>query len=569
MGTPKVVVEVGCTAALHAASCSRVERASQGPRGRVVHDDGPGARGRCHTSDLTTGTLREGKSTIVGGATGHQEGPTLGVVQDGVDRAEGALHLRHQNYGVDSPCVLAERQGYVEDRSADHCTKGYYKATDGSTYEKAYRRGKSEAHFVRVECSAVTELDKSTFGTTERVDLVRESPGHPPADVMTSTCKNYGSSRLGPTVPEVRVWARRTGCRACQEGRVVYRRRRVSGRVVYVQYINYDDTDGTHFDCLPTSQEWGLLLVKSHTSRVQWVYSVGYDFDASVAKDSLEQAFGLYKYAGREVGLVRPDADPRLQPLGGRTQRVGLRYYMAPVGVKTPGAERPTRAERDTVGTLTHSLEYETPGHWTPHVVEEAGFLVAVRYSDRLKMSPRESFYKQRTSCREDLKVHFGQVTSCTDTQADSGPRTSRPQYGAAVGRDCETGDLYLEGPLDKRLDKVHLAQSTTPVDESTRAYYLNYDRTGGYRYSRRGGVPAVAALQYELYGTPVPSDTLLSTSAPERLRPETHPPSRVGGGSAQVLSSYERQALFDGEVLGALPARSLPERVKVQPLAV
>jgi len=59
---------------------------------------------------------------------------------------------------------------------------------------------------------------------------------------------------------------------------------------------------------------------------------------------------------------------------------MGLRYYMAPVGVKTSRAERSVRTEKEMIRTLIHSLEYEMPNHWIPYVVEEANFLITCHY---------------------------------------------------------------------------------------------------------------------------------------------------------------------------------------------
>lgn len=313
-------------------------------KGQIIHDDGSAVHGRCQTTDFIEGSLKRHSDITVSGATGVDYSPILGKIKDGKEELRGVIYLQHQDYGIDSHYQLIEVQKYKEDKSVGQNMKRYYKVVDGEKVEKLYMRKPEWTHFIRV--NAISTLDKGIQKIINKMAIIHENFGHPTADELIQMCDNYPVDMLGFTKFEAKVWKKHGECMACLDGKSTAQRKSSDGRLIYEKYASYGDMEGLHFDVFYINQEWAFLLVKSHKHKMTWVFNVGTSFTSESIKDSLDAVLGDYRQSGHEIGFVRSDADPKFQPLRPWVQRLGIRYYMAPKGIKTSRGERGIRTER-------------------------------------------------------------------------------------------------------------------------------------------------------------------------------------------------------------------------------
>jgi hypothetical protein len=456
---------------------------TQNLEGQIIHDDGSSSHGRCNRGEFISGTLKQYSNVIVSGVTGSQSNPYLGVVQDGSEKIRNVILLENQNYGIDSPYQLVDVQGYKEDKSCDHYMKRYYKVVDGVTIEKLYIRKPGWTHFIRV--NSMSTMDQQIQTIVNKMAIIHENMGHPSANVMVEMCEQYPVSMLGFTRFEALIWQKHGDCKACLEGKGTARRKDKQGRLINVQYSDYGNMEGLHFDCFQINNQWGFLLVKSHKTNMTWVFHVSIGYTTDIIKDCLETVIGDYRYTGNELGFLRSDADTKFFALRGWAQRLGLRYYMAPKKVKTSRAERGVRTEKDMTRTLLHHVKYPVPKHWIPYAVFDANQQLTIRYNKDLGMSPREKFYGEKFNYKKHCFIHFGQIISYPPVQTTSSIHQSRLNHGAVVGREIETGNLWVENLETKKLDKVTVYNQIIKVDKNIQMYFKNYDKVSGFKYHK------------------------------------------------------------------------------------
>ena len=243
--------------------------------------------------------------------------------------------------------------------------------------------------------------------------------------------------------------------------------------------------EGLHFDVFEINKEWAFLLVKSHKTKMSWVFHVSVKYTAEIIQDSLEIVFGDYRYTGNDIGFLRSDADPKFHALRGWAQKKGLRYYMAPKGIKTSRGERGIRSERNMIRTILHSVKFKVPRHWIPYAVFDANQQLTIRYNKELGMSPREKFFNERFNYKNECFIHFGQVISYPDVDSTSDLEHSRLNHGAVVGRELITGNLYVENFATKKVDKVPAYAEIIKVDRNIQIYFRNYNEVSGFKYNK------------------------------------------------------------------------------------
>jgi hypothetical protein len=451
--------------------------------GQIIHDDGSSNHGRCNIDDFVKGSLKSYTNVVVNGVTGSQTNPVIGVVDEGAERLRNVILLEHQNYGIDSPWQLMEVQGYREDKSVDQYMKRYYKTVDNKVIEKLYFREPHWTHFIRV--NAMSTIHHQVEKVVKKMTIIHENYGHPPATVMIQMCDKYDAGLLGFTKSEVLLWQKHTQCKACLEGTTTNRRKDVLGRLIYTQYGDFGDMDGLHFDVFHINRDWAFLLVKSHKTKMNWVFHVGINYTTEIIKESIETVFGDYRYTGNDVHFVRSDADPKFFGLRGWIQRKGLRYYMAPRGIKTSRGERGIRTEKNMIRTLLHNVKYTVPRRWIPYAVMDASNQLNIRYNHDLGMSPREKFFGETFNYQNQCFIHFGQIISYPDVTTSSDVDRSRLNHGAVVGRDLTTGNLFVENFQTKVVEKVAVYVEIIEVDENIKLYFRNYDKVSGFKYNK------------------------------------------------------------------------------------
>ena len=530
---------------------------AQDLEGQIIHDDGSSSHGRCNVEEFMQGSLKQYENVVIKGVTGSKTNPFLGVLRDGNETLKNVILLEHQNYGIDSPWQLIEIQGYKEDKTVDQYMKRYYKKVNGTVIEKLYFRKPHWTHFIRV--NALSTIDKQINVTVQKMALIHENLGHPTAEVMIQMCDKYEPDILGFNKAEVKVWRIHGGCRACLEGKSTARSKDKIGKLVYAQYAQYGNMEGLHFDIFHINQEWAFLLVKSHKSKMSWVFHVSVNYTTEIVKEHIETVFGEYRYTGNDIGFLRSDDDPKFHALRAWAQRKGLRYYMGPKKIKTSRAERGIRSEKDMIRTILHNVKYTVPRHWIPYAVFEANHLLSVRYNKELGMSPREKFYGENYNYAKKCYFHFGQIISYPHVNTNSDVDTSRLNHGAIIGRDVTTGNLYVENFTTKVLDKVAIYIEIIEVDKNIQLYFRNYDKVSGFKYNKDH---VFAIINNQMVQT---NQTVAISIVNEQQKAEENPGFPTGplhfknGGkfeyqagadnSVSIQSSYERFAnLHDDE---------------------
>ena len=523
-------------------------RYQQDLAGQTIHDDGSSTHGRFSQSDFIPGTLKTYSNVIVNGVTGQSSNPKLGQVRDGDDIMNDVLLLENQNYNIDSSRALVEEQGYQEDIAGktSHYTKRYFKELNGKIVERVYKRNPEDTHFIRVNVLTKEDYIRKTCW---KMQNIHEYAGHPSADTMCQMCSHYAPSCLNYTIQEAQIWKNHGQCRACLEGKTIARRKDAKGRLIFVQYINYGNMEGIHFDVFYINNQWAFWLAKSHKYKMQWVVNVGIDFTTEIIRENcLEFVFGDYRRTGKEIGFTRSDTDPKFQPLRPWIQKKGMVYYMAPVGVKTSRGERGIRTEKEVIRTLYHAMHYKMPLQWVPFLVSEANYLITIRFNKDLGMTPREAFYGTKLDYRNEPNIKFGDIISYSSVATDSSIFESRLNYGAVVGRDPETGNLLTENFRTKLIDKVAVYKEKISVDDNIRYFYDNYNSIAGFQYSIVNNIrmALVHTNGSEQYTNPPISRGLHARSSEST---EANQDSRRVSMPVNILSSEEYKAFLDGDL--------------------
>ena len=92
-----------------------------------------------------------------------------------------------------------------------------------------------------------------------------------------------------------------------------------------------------------------------------WTFEVGTNYTLKIIQDCIKLVLGDYRYTNTDINFIRCDADPKFVGHEKWLQMLGIRFYVAPTGVKTSRAERTVRTTKETVRTICNSLLYRPP----------------------------------------------------------------------------------------------------------------------------------------------------------------------------------------------------------------
>ena len=132
-------------------------------------------------------------------------------------------------------------------------------------------------------------------------------------------------------------------------------------RIIFTDYEYYGNKEGIHIDVFYC---YGLtfLLLKSHESEYIWMKHLrSKDFTSQDVEQSILSVLTEYKLYDKEVKFIRADPDPKFNPIINKLEMMGLRWYKAPVGVKTSRAERAIRTVRDTARAIVVNMKFKLP----------------------------------------------------------------------------------------------------------------------------------------------------------------------------------------------------------------
>ena len=203
---------------------------------------------------------------------------------------------------------------------------------------------------------------------------------------------------------------------------------------------------------------------------------------------------GDYRFTNRDIHFIRCDADPKFVGHESWLQMLGIRFYVAPAGVKTSRAERAVRTAKETIRTINNSLVYRPPKVFIPSMVYYSITMLTLRYSKRINMSPREKIFGERI-LYDQLKLRYGDVISYQAKRNTSSSLNDRLSYGVVTGIDLRTGAYTVFNLGDHHEEEIGVYRSVITVDAALVDYFNNFENRGGFTYEN-GRAVYVAVLE-------------------------------------------------------------------------
>jgi hypothetical protein len=448
--------------------------------GQTIHDDA--AANFCRYNKRDFKELSVNKRVKLSGVDGEVNKPIMmgSIIDDDIE-VKDVVYTPNLKYNIDSQYQLIDKYGWTEDRTVGPREKRYIKEDNGQIKERLYSRNLGETHFVRV--CVFTENTPDLERTIFKMQIIHENHGHLKIKGMMMLLSIYPADKLGFTLEELKLYAKHFNCRGCKEGQATKRRRDGNNNLIYIDYFSYGNKEGIHIDVFFIEKYFVFLLARSHRTKMRWMKKLPQNFKGIDIKVKLLEIMGDYKYANKELNFIRSDNAPTFVTLKSWMQLFGVRWYMAPPGMHTSKIERDGRTVKDLSRVIIQTLEYKLPRGWIEDVVKEAIFLLNTRYDEKLKNIPWELFYNEKINYAEDFKFKFGDILSYPDVKSKKS-MSSNLYYGAIVGRDPTTGNLWVENLKNKKRFKISKFESIVPVDNDIREYFYIYEEVEYFEYS-------------------------------------------------------------------------------------
>ncbi len=484
--------------------------------GETIHDDAAANCCRYHKKDFIT--LREVKNAVLEGVGGKVKEPLyMGTVRDGDDILKDVVYTPNLDYNIDSQHQLVDYYGWKEDKTAGEGVTRYIKRDrNGKVITRVYKREKGQSHKVRVHVQK-TYLEKVLF----KMEIIHECYGHMKAKALKDLLRIYPDYKLGFNLEEVNIWEKYGSCRACAEGLATRRRRDGNNNLIYLDYFAYGDKEGIHIDVFFIDEDVVFLLARSHRYKHRWMKLLYVGFEAEDVKECLLEILGDYKYANKEIQFIRSDKATTFVKLKPWAEKEGIRWYIAPPGMHTSKIERDGRTIKDLMRVIIQQLEYRMPRSWLPYVLEEAVYLLTIRYDEELGGIPREIFFNEKVNYEEDFKFKFGDILSYPFVKSEKG-MVNKLQYGAVIGRDPTTGNLFVENLYNKTIEKIAKFERLIKIDDSIREYFEFYEEVERFDYCANRSVLRMNTAQINAESNSASVRLDIPASSPEKKADNT-----------------------------------------------